>query len=414
MNRGKPNEQAERAPPSATTRANVSPDVTGAGRRSLSDVRLLRLLIESARDYAIFAMDRERRVNYWNSGAERLFGFTDREILGESADVIFTPEDRANGVPEGETATALREGRASDERWHLRRDGTRFFASGVLSPLHGGDSSQIGFVKIARDLTERKLAEDKLRAAHEMLESRVRERTAELNAAIQALREEAHQRAEAEESRQALLHRLAAAQEQERLRLSRELHDEVGQHIAALMLGLNSLEPHLRSTPGQPVLGQLQSLTETLSREVHALAVQLRPAALDDLGLVRAITSYAKTWSERSHIGVELHTGNLDERRLPPEVEVTLYRIVQEALTNVVKHAKASRVSILLNRQEGAVTAIVEDDGRGFDPDDPKSVPGGRLGLLGMRERAAQLNGSVTIESVVGQGTTVLVRIPVS
>lgn len=359
-------------------------------------------------------MDRERRVNYWNSGAERLFGFTDREILGESADVIFTPEDRANGVPEGETATALREGRASDERWHLRRDGTRFFASGVLSLLHGGDSSRIGFVKIARDLTERKLAEDKLRAAHEMLESRVRERTAELNAAIQALREEAHQRAEAEESRQALLHRLAAAQEQERLRLSRELHDEVGQHIAALMLGLNSLEPHLRSTPGQPVLGQLQSLTETLSREVHALAVQLRPAALDDLGLVRAITSYAKTWSERSHIGVELHTGNLDERRLPPEVEVTLYRIVQEALTNVVKHAKASRVSILLNRQEGAVTAIVEDDGRGFDPDDPKSVPGGRLGLLGMRERAAQLNGSVTIESVVGQGTTVLVRIPVS
>jgi signal transduction histidine kinase len=248
--------------------------------------------------------------------------------------------------------------------------------------------------------------------AQETLEARVQERTAELHAAIHALREEAAQRANAEESRHSLLHRLATAQEQERLRLSRELHDEIGQHVAALMLGLNSLEPHLNSTAGAPVLAKLQSLTETLGREVHALAVQLRPAALDDLGLVRAITTYVKSWSDRSGVTVELHTGNLEERRLPPEVELTIYRIIQEALTNVMKHANAKRVSIVLNRQERAVSAVIEDDGQGFDPEAQPSDRRGGLGLLGMRERAAQLNGRLTVESVIGQGTTVFVRIP--
>lgn len=372
----------------------------------------LGLLIESAKDYAIFSMDRERRVSTWNTGAERVFGYTEAEIVGQSADVIFTPEDRARGAPDEEAAVARKAGRAMDERWHVRKNGERFYASGVMSPLLGEDGSWNGFVKIARDLTERKLAEERLRTARSELEERVRQRTAELHASNAALRSEIEQRKVAEALRQQLLRRIGRAQEEERLRLSRELHDEIGQHLAALMLGLNSLQPDLASTPGAKVLSKLQGITETIGRAVHALAVQLRPAALDDLGLLRAITTYVELWSARTGVKVELHTANIDEPRLPPDIELALYRSVQEALTNVMKHAAATRVSVILNRPDGEVVAIIEDNGRGFDAEQPLSTNGKGLGLLGMRERAEQLNGHVTIESQPGSGTTVFVRLP--
>jgi PAS domain S-box-containing protein len=375
----------------------------------------VRLLIESTIDYAIFSTDLQRKVNYWNSGAERVFGFSEDEMMGRSADIIFTPEDRARGEPERESATALQQGRAEDERWHLRKDGTRFYASGVMAPLRADDDSLQGFMKIARDLTERKLAEDRLRAAREELEARVRERTAELRAANEALRAEIIQREEAEKFRVDVVRRIATAQEDERLRLSRELHDEVGQHLAALMLGLNSLETYLHTTPAAAgILSKLQSLTETIGREIHALAVQLRPTVLDDLGLVHALTNYVEAWSERCGINADFHTSGLEDGRLKPEVEITLYRIVQEALTNVVKHAAATRVSVILNRQNQEVVAVIEDDGRGFDPEAQKTSDRKELGVLGMQERAAQLGGRVTIESSPGRGTTVFARLPVS
>lgn len=372
------------------------------------------MLIESARDYAIFSTDLQRRVDYWSSGAQRVFGFTEEEMLGQSADIIFTPEDRANNAPEVESATARRDGRAADERWHMRKDGTRFYASGVMMPLVGDDGRHRGLLKIARDLTERKLAEDQLRVAREELEARVNEATVELRAVNDALQQEIGQRIEAEKFRQDVIRRIAIAQEEERVRLSRELHDEIGQHLAALMLGLNSLEAFVHATPASPILEKLQALTETIGREIHALAVQLRPTALDDLGLVRALTNYIEVWSERTGVKSELHTHGLSRGRLSREMEITLYRIVQEALTNVMKHAGATRVSVILNRHDHEVVAVVEDDGRGFEADAQKT--GGRqgLGLLGMQERAALLDGRVTIESTPGHGTSVFVRIPVT
>ena len=395
-------------PPAGASRSGQN------GPQAFSQQRL-ELLIESTTDYAIFSTDPQRRVNYWNIGAERVFGFREAEMIGQTADVIFTPEDRARGEPAKEAGTALRDGRAEDERWHMRKDGTQFYASGVVVPLRDEAGTLQGFMKIARDLTERKLAEDQLRAAREELEQRVRERTAELHAANEALRAEIGQREEAEKFRQDVVRRIATAQEDERLRLSRELHDQVGQHLAALMLGLNSLETYLfGSPPAAEILAKLQSLTETIGREIHALAVQLRPTVLDDLGLVRALTNYIEGWSERSAIKADFHPGGLEEARLGSEVEITLYRIVQEALTNVVKHAKASRVSVVLNRRDHEIVAVIEDDGRGFDPEAQKTSGRKGLGLLGMQERAGQLGGCVSIESNPGHGTTVFVRIPVS
>jgi PAS domain S-box-containing protein len=372
-----------------------------------------RLLVESAIDYAIFSTDTERRVNAWNCGAERVFRYTEAEIIGQTADIVFTPEDRARGEPQKEAAMALQNGRAEDERWHLRKGGVRFYASGVMVPLYDDNSQWIGFAKIARDLTERKLNEDQLKAAREQLEDEVQRRTAELHTANAALRQEIERRRQIEMSRQEMLRRMSTAEEDERRRISRELHDEIGQHLAALMLGLNSLEPDLARTRGAAVLPKLQALTETIGREVHRLAVRLRPVALDDLGLLRAISAYVDSWSAQSGVKAEFHASDLEGVRLPPPVELALYRVVQEALTNVMKHAQASRVSVILNRPSGHVVAVIEDNGRGFEPEAATPAAQSGLGLLGMRERAAQLNGTVTIESQPGQGTTVFARFPV-
>jgi PAS domain S-box-containing protein len=371
----------------------------------------LQLLIEAASDYAIFAMDQERRVTMWNLGAERMFRFGEKEIVGQSADIIFTPEDRAAHAPETEASEALLKGRAADERWHMRKNGERFYASGVMSPLRNVDGTHIGFVKITRDLTRAKLAEQELRISRDQLNRRVHERTLELQQINEALRDEIASRQAAEQGRQQLLRRVVTAQEQERLRIAREMHDELGQHVAALMWRLNALDLAVARTPHQPLVAEAQRLVELIGREVHVLAVQLRPTALDDLGLPGAISAFVEIWSTRSGIPVETQFVNVQGSRLPADMELALYRIVQEALTNILKHAGASRVGLVATRTASGVVLSIEDDGRGFSTEQADSSASG-LGLVGMRERAAGVGGQIEIESSPGHGTTVLVRVP--
>jgi signal transduction histidine kinase len=162
-------------------------------------------------------------------------------------------------------------------------------------------------------------------------------------------------------------------------------------------------------------LQKLEELTGKLVEEVHHLAWELRPAALDDLGLQAALHNYAEKWSERSGVAVDFHGGGLERQRLPPEVETTIYRIVQEALTNVLKHAAARRVSVIVERRREHVLVIVEDDGRGFDVEAVAYAPAAArgLGLLGMRERIALVGGALDFDSAPGDGATVRARIPV-
>lgn len=198
-------------------------------------------------------------------------------------------------------------------------------------------------------------------------------------------------------------------QEEERRYLSRGLHDGLGQHCVALLLGLRCLRDEVPDR--QARIDELTSLVERIGCEVHALALQLRPTSLDDNGLSGALAALLDAWSQRTGIIPELHLSGVDRDRLPPDIEVVLYRIAQEALSNVMAHASARGLSLIVDRREGEVRMVVEDDGRGFDAQ-AVSDAGADLGLRSMKERAAQFGGTVAFESAAGCGTSVFVRIP--
>ncbi len=365
-----------------------APDTRSAGGGALREgAELYRLIVEGARDYVIYTTDREGRIESWSPGAEAAFGWMSADAIGQPFAMTFTPEDRELDEPARELVTAAENDVAPDIRWHLRSDGTRVFIDGTTRALRDDVGRLRGFLKIGQDVTRRR----------------------EMAATAE------HARAATE--RDSLRRQLLQAEEDERRRLSRELHDEVGQHLTALGLGLQALSDV--TPPGSEAdrrAQQLRGLVSTMGRELHALAVRLRPKALDDFGLEPALAAYAEEWSRKSGISVAVHAPVTDER-LPDAVESAVYRIVQEALTNAAKHSEATRVGIVVERREGYVHAIVEDDGRGFDPIGALDTqPSGRLaclGLLGIWERAALLGGTVDIESTPGSGTTLFARIPI-
>jgi signal transduction histidine kinase len=203
------------------------------------------------------------------------------------------------------------------------------------------------------------------------------------------------------------MRRVVEAQELERARLARELHDETGQALASILLGLRQVEDALETDEGRAAAAALRELVVTTLQDVRRLAVELRPSALDDFGLVPAVERLASTVSEQSGPIVDVEA-RLGEERLPPDVETALYRIVQEALTNVVKHASAARVSITLVRKGRSALVVVEDDGRGFDVEATRP---GALGFVGMRERVALVGGRLTVESSPGAGTTLVAEV---
>jgi signal transduction histidine kinase len=202
--------------------------------------------------------------------------------------------------------------------------------------------------------------------------------------------------------------RVVNAQELERARLARELHDETGQALTSILLGLRHLEDAVDSDAGKAAAASLRELVVSTLQDVRRLAVELRPSALDDFGLVPAVERLSATVAEHSSLAVDLEA-RLGAERLPAEAETALYRIVQEALTNVVKHASARHVSITLVRKEGSAVVVVEDDGEGFEAD---STRAGALGLVGMRERVALVGGRLTVESSPGSGTTLVAEVP--
>lgn len=369
----------------------------------------LRSILQSVTQHAIITIGRDGTIDDWNTGAEMMFGFTRDEAVGQPAGIIFTPEDRAAGIPERELATARHEGRAIDERWHLRKDGSRRYVSGVLSRV--GDPGFGGFVKITQDLTDRKQWEEQLTELNATLETRVADRTRELAGANESLQREVADRRAVEERVRLLLSRLLSVQEEERRRIARDLHDDLGQQMTALHLKLETLAQTLNvDSPSWQQLDEIQGFVKQVDQNLDLFTWELRPAALYHLGLPAALRDYVEVWGKNYKIVAEFNRANMPTGRFAPDVETNLFRIAQEALNNVRKHSGATTVDVRLIRRDETLVMTIEDNGAGFDPSSERTGTG--IGLLGMRERAFLLNGRVEIESTPGHGTTVIVTVP--
>ena len=216
--------------------------------------------------------------------------------------------------------------------------------------------------------------------------------------------------ADTPENRLPLARRIVAAQEDERARIARDLHDQLGQQLTALRWMLERHRHECRA-PSVDELDRALALARKIDSEVDFLAWELRPAALDDLGLIGAVPRFLEGWS--AHYGV---AGHFKVRGVVPvltrQTEVTIYRVAQEALTNVMKHAHATRVDVLIEARDGSVVLVVEDNGVGFDPAD-REVHARGIGLIGIHERAELIGGTAQVESTPGHGTTVYLRCPI-
>lgn len=233
------------------------------------------------------------------------------------------------------------------------------------------------------------------------------QRIAERLMAQQSELEEAHLQ------RGQLLEALITAQEDERKRISRELHDETGQSLTSLLVGLKIVDKSPTLEEARKRVAELQELTSRTLEEVHKLSVELRPTLLDDLGLIAALRSYSKDFSKKHGVRVSFHAEGF-EQRVPPLVEVAVYRVVQEALTNIAKYASASTVHLRLLRSESTLHAEVRDDGVGFDPEHvlAQKRKENRLGIMGMQERVTLLGGSFHLHSAEGEGTQIRFDLP--
>ncbi len=271
-----------------------------------------------------------------------------------------------------------------------------------------------GTVLTFTDISTLKRAELALQKAHDQMEQRVNERTNELAASNAALQIQLAEGIRVELARQQLLQQLVTAQEEERRHIARELHDQLGQDLAALILGLRALQEKIADDTSAARVVQLLAIAIGISQDVRDLAVQMRPSVLDDLGLNLTLRNYVEQWSARASVAVDLHTSGLEERHLPLAVETTIYRLIQESLTNILKHAQASEVSVIIECHASEVSIIIEDDGIGFvvparweDLADAK-----QFGLIGMRERVMLLGGTLVIESAPGSSTSIFVHLP--
>lgn len=233
------------------------------------------------------------------------------------------------------------------------------------------------------------------------------------NNMMKALEQADKERAEREYIRANYVQGVITAQEDERKRIARELHDSTSQSLTSLIIGLKTLEDTCQNCRKQTRVVDLRSIAGQTLDDVHTLSVQLRPSVLDDLGLPEAIRRHVADSRKRCPLDIDLAIVGLDDKRLPDVMETALYRIIQEGLTNIIRHAEANTASILVESRENRVLVVIEDDGRGFDPVGVKQQDG-HLGLYGIQERVELLSGSIEIESQIGKGTSLFIEIPVA
>ena len=355
-------------------------------------------------DLATIFVDRDFVIKFYTPRAQDIFNLIPTDVGRPLSDITHKLD----------YATMLQDMRQVLENGHKTdlevksRHGHWYIAELTPYRLHADETD--GVILTFIDFTRRKLAENETQEAREVLERH----TVSLMEINEALQTEVSERQRAERERGQLLRHIVFAQEEERARIAREMHDQFGQQLTVLNLKLDSLKKdcgdHKRLCDQ---VETLQALAQQLDADVDSLVWEMRPMALDDLGLEAALTSYVQNWSTHLGIPVDLHSTAIDRGRLSIDIETVLYRIAQEALNNVAKHAHATNVAIVLEQRASQVSLIVEDNGAGFDLQAILQADEKGLGLIGMRERAALVAGTVEIESQPDSGTTIVVRIPV-
>ena len=377
-----------------------------------------RLLVQGVREYAIFQLDPMGHVVSWNAGAERLKGYSSEEIIGRHFSVFYPEEDRMNDKPRHILARAVRHGQSEDDGWRIRKDGSRFWANVVITALRDPKGSLLGFAKLTRDTTKTREKEEALTKAKELLELRAEQRTAVLTRVNQELRTEIAERERAEEQLRtsldrlrALAARLQSVREEERTSIAREIHDELGQACTAIKMDLALIGRRLNKRHAQlrAKISSAMQLVDNMIGTLRRIASELRPQILDDLGLPAALEAQAQEFESRTGIRCSV-TLPREPLTLDADISTAIFRIFQESLTNVARHAHAARVEARLEGENNRLIFQVSDNGRGFDPEEAKA--GKSLGLVGMQERALLLNGELKIAGVPGAGTTMTLTIP--
>jgi PAS domain S-box-containing protein len=366
-----------------------------------------RLFVDAVEDYAIYVLDPEGHVASWNRGAQRIKGYAASEIIGQHFSAFFTEQDRIDGKPLQELQIAERDGQFRNEGWRVRKDGSQFWANVVLTAIKDEKGKLSGFSKITRDFTERMQAQERLRRANTDLAVEVKERMS----AQEKL-------ANSENSLRELSLHLLKTQDEERRRIGRELHDSLGQYLAMLKMNLDSLDADLvgsNNGAGEQV-GRCIRLVEDSIKEVRTISYLLYPPMLEEVGLKSAIPWYLEGFSKRSNIQTTFET-DPEFGRLGREVELALFRVLQESLTNVHRHSGSTTADIRLTRQNGSVVLQVTDKGKGIPPallkqSDSDWLGSLGVGLRGMNERIRQLGGKLEISSTEG-GTVVTAGVPV-
>jgi PAS domain S-box-containing protein len=321
-------------------------------------------------------MDSGGNVSTWDLGAERLHGFAAGQILGKNFSCLYAPDDVDAAKPAADLRTAALADRSESEGWRLRQDGSRFWANVILTSLRDEEGEVRAYISVTRDITDRKRAEEELRA---------------------------------------LSTRLMNFQDQERRRIARELHDSEGQNLSVLLMSLSKLKRTCTTLDlnSQALLSESIELANQCLREIRTLSYLLHPPLLDEFGLISALQWYVEGFSERSGIAVTLDVCP-DLRRLPPDVETSLFRLIQESLTNIHRHSGSQTALISLAHQDGHVQLSIQDQGRGMDTrrlPGAHATPGPGVGIASMRERVRELGGTLLINSSP-QGTCLSVTLP--
>jgi PAS domain S-box-containing protein len=359
-----------------------------------------RMLVDAVEDYAIFMLDVKGHISSWNKGAQRIKGYSVSEIIGRHFSIFYPEEDLQAGKPQRELEIAAKEGRLEDEGWRLRKDGSRFWASVIITAIRNDTGQLIGFGKVTRDFTDKIKVNEALRK--EIIEKSEAQRKLH----------------DSEKSLRQLSLRLLQAQDEERRRIGRDLHDSVGQYLVGLKMKVDfiksSRERGQRDDASQ--LNECSQLVEDAIKEVRTISYLLYPPMLEELGLKSAVPWYLEGFTKRSGIKTTFEVCP-DFDRIPGDLELALFRVLQESLTNVHRHSGSSTATVQLQTENRSVVLKVIDEGNGTQSknweqqgQDWQGVLG--VGLRGMNERLRQLGGTLELSSVHG-GTTVTATVPI-